>query len=342
MDTLTNQRWIYIKRPSENVGFQNYQLEQQQMPTQLASDEVLIENKYISVDPYMRIQQSSCDSWEPPHPLNTLQSSGVVSKVLASNNTSFEKGDWVSAYTGWEQYSKVHASQLNKLDPGNAPVTTALGVLGMPGRTAWFGLMEAGKPKPGDIVAVSGAAGAVGSLVVQFAKKAGCKVIAFAGSEQKCQWLKSELDVDIALNYNEFDTYQSLSEYFQQHHLKIDIYFDNVGGKITDAVMPNINRRARIVICGQMSQYNGQLDKVELGPRFLQHMLYQRATIQGILARDYNHRMDEMLAQVSPWVKEGSLKFEQSIVKGFDKMPQHLASLFTRHSKGKLLVEVGK
>ena len=298
--TLANQRWIYRQRPVAQVGMEHYELVETPVDATLATDEVLVANRYISVDPYMRIQQAARDSWEKPNPLNTLQQAGVVGQVVASANAQFSPGDWVSAYTGWERYSKVHANALTPLDPAQAPVTNALGVLGMPGRTAWFGLMEAGQPRPGDTVVVSGAAGAVGSLVVQFAKKAGCRVVAFAGSEQKCRWLTDSLGADLAVNYREFDSCEALQHWLGEQGVGVDVYFDNVGGMITDAVMPLINRRARIVICGQMSQYNGRLDNVDLGPRFLHHMLYQRATIQGILARDYNHRMDEMLTQITP------------------------------------------
>ncbi len=337
---ITNHRWIYHSRPEARVGKQHYRLQEEQMDTDLAAGELLLANQFVSVDPYMRIQQAKNPTWEAPHPLNQLQQSGVISKVIASRVTEFPVGQWVSSYIGWEKYSKVHQSMVEKLEFDKVPVTAALGVLGMPGRTAWFGLMEAGQPKPGETVVVSGAAGAVGSLVVQFAKKAGCRVIAFAGSEQKCQWLQQQLNVDLAINYVNFANHTALNEYLKQQAIKVDVYFDNVGGLISDAVIPQINKRARIIICGQMSQYNGQLDEVELGPRFLHHLLYQRATIQGILARDYSHRMDEMLASILPWLEQQSLHYQETVVEGFDKLPEYLASLFKRASVGKLLVKI--
>ncbi|GJM09235.1 MAG: NADP-dependent oxidoreductase [Lysobacteraceae bacterium] len=337
--SLINQRWIYVKRPVAEVGTEHYERIEQPVDAQLAEGEVLIANRYISVDPYMRIQQSASPNWEAPHPLNQLQQSGVVGQVLLSNSNQFREGDWVGAYTGWELYSRVHANALTRLDPDMAPVSSALGVLGMPGRTAWFGLMEAGQPNPGETVFVSGASGAVGSLVVQFAKKAGCKVVAFAGSVEKCRWLKT-IGADAAINYRQFHKPEHLRDHLIAQSLSVDVYFDNVGGMITDALVPIINRRARIVICGQMSQYNGQLDEVSLGPRFLHHVLYQRATIQGILARDYNHRMDEMVAAVGPWIRDGSLVAEETIVDGFRQLPWYLASLFDRSSHGKLIVRV--
>ena len=340
MNTLTNQRWIYTRRPTGEVDASHYQLESVPVDAELGSGEVLIENHFISVDPYMRIQQSARPNWEEPHPLNTLQRGAVVGRVLASRDSAFAEGDWVSAYTGWERYSRVHGTQAAKLDPSRAPVTTALGVLGMPGRTAWFGLMEAGRPRPGDTLLVSGAAGAVGSLVVQFGKKAGCRVVAFAGSDEKCAWLKDQLGADLAINYRRFSDAQALNAHLKAEGIRADIYFDNVGGQITDAVIPNINRRARIVICGQISQYSGNLDEVENGPRFLHHMLYQRAQIQGILARDFNHRMDEMLAVVGPWVSRGEIVFRETVVEGFEQLPTALNGLFHGDNTGKMIVKI--
>jgi NADPH-dependent curcumin reductase CurA len=221
-----------------------------------------------------------------------------------------------------------------------APVSTALGVLGMPGRTAWFGLTESGRPHAGEVVVVSGAAGAVGSLVAQFAKLHGCKVLGIAGGKAKCDWLCDTLGLDWAIDYKAHPDAASLCAEIKKLTGGVDVYFDNVGGMITDAIIPLINRRARIVICGTISQYSGGLDNPELGPRFLHHMLYQRATIQGMLARDYVHRMDEMFNIVGPMVKAGKIKFEETVVHGFEQLPATLNSLFTGDHRGKLLVEV--
>jgi hypothetical protein len=240
---------------------------------------------------------------------------------------------------GWQTHARVHHSVLRKLDLTLAPPSTAIGVLGMPGRTAWFGLMESDRPKAGEVVVVSGAAGAVGSLVAQFALRNGCRVLGIAGGEGKCAWLREQLGLTWALDYKAFANTAALSAEIQKLTLGVDVYFDNVGGWITDAIIPIINRRARIVICGTISQYSGGLDTPELGPRFLHHMLYQRATIQGMLARDYAHRMDEMLRIVGPMVQRGELLFEQTIVHGFEQLPATLQSLFTGDHRGKLLVQ---
>jgi NADPH-dependent curcumin reductase CurA len=338
--TLPNQQWIYARRPVGRVGREHYSLVTTPLDTTLAVNEVLVQMHYISADPYMRIQQAERNTYDVPHPLNIVQRAGTVGKVVASNSANFKAGDWVLGFSGWQLYDKCHASELQKLDATLAPVTTALGVLGMPGRTAWFGLMEAGRPKPGDVLVVSGAAGAVGSLVAQFGKRAGCTVLGIAGGPQKCRHLRERLKVDIALDYHALNTSALLAAEIKKQAGGVDVYFDNVGGWITDAVIPLIKRRARIVICGAISQYDGGLDKPDLGPRFLQHMLYERASIQGILARDFVHRMEEMRVVVAPWVKSGEIVFDETIVEGFEQLPDALASLFTGANVGKLLVKV--
>src|SRR5471032_886113 len=305
MTTLTQRQWIYRLQPVGQITADHYELVEQQLDTALGENEVLIESKYFSVDPYMRIGQSSKPTYDSEaHPLDTVQQGAVVAQVLASNAPGVAAGDWVQTYSGWQTHARLHVSGLKRLDPAQAPVTTALGVLGMPGRTAWFGLTESGKPHAGEVVVVSGAAGAVGSLVVQFAKRHGARVLGIAGGPAKCDWLR-----------------------------------DSLGGMVTDAVIPLINRRARIVICGQISQYGGGLETPELGPRLLHHMLYQRATIQGMLARDYLHRMDEMVRIVAPWVRAGEIVFEETLIHGFEQLPSALNSLFTGDHRGKLLVQ---
>ena len=337
---FANKQWIYVKRPAGRVSEEHYELKETELNEPLASNEVVVKAHYISVDPYMRIQQAERNSFDVPHPLGVVQRGGAVGQIVASNSSSFKEGDYVLSYTGWQLYAKCHANELRKLDAATAPITTALGVLGMPGRTAWFGLMEAGRPKPGETVVVSGAAGAVGSLVAQFAKRAGCKVFGIAGGANKGSFLTEKLGLDGAIDYQKFHDADSLSDEIARVTNGVDVYFDNVGGMVTDAIIPNIKLRARIIICGQISQYDGGLDKPSLGPRFLQHMLFQRATIQGILARDYAHRMDEMLEIVAPWVKDKQIVFEETIVDGFDHLPQALNSLFEGKNVGKLLVRV--
>jgi NADPH-dependent curcumin reductase CurA len=351
MQSIDNQQWIYTTHPDGLIGPEHYQLKTQALSTELANGELLLQTRYVSVDPYMRIIQSKTPTFdELPHALGAVQSAACVALVLDSKSPNFSQGDWVEGPIGWQTHAKLHASSVRKLDPTQAPVSTALGVLGMPGRTAWFGLMEAGRPKPGDVLVVSGAGGAVGSLVAQLGKRAGCVVVGIAGGADKCAWLIDTLKLDHAFDYRTHD-FQSLSQAIAQRVGKVDVYFDNVGGWISDAVMPNIARRARIVVCGLISQYSGALDAPELGPRFLHHILYQRATLQGILARDFTHRMDEMLQAMTPLVASKELVFEQTVVQGFANLPTTLQSLFSAVSlsrdftgshRGKLIVEVSR
>jgi NADPH-dependent curcumin reductase CurA len=336
--SYSNRQWIYRARPSGPVGSEHYELVTT-VATAPSDGEALIGARYLSVDPYMRIQQAARRTWETPHQLGVVQGGAVVGQVLALGSPAgaLRIGDWVVAYTGWQELGRCHISQLTKLDPEAAPVRTALGALGMPGRTAWFGLMEAGRPRPGDVLVVSGAAGAVGSLVVQFGKRAGCRVVGIAGGPEKCRIVREQLGADVALDYRLRDP-AGLAADLERATGGIDVYFDNVGGTITDAVLPLINLRGRVVICGQVSQYDGALDEPGLGPRFLHHLLFQRATIQGVLARDYAHRADEYTRIAAPWVRDGSLVVKETIVDGFDRLPWALSEMLRGGNVGKMLV----
>ncbi len=343
MATFQNKQWIYSKRPDELVDHNHYTIKETIIDTTIIKKgQALIKSTYFSVDPYMRIQQSKNDTWEEPHPLNTVQGGAVVGQIIAihDSNESFKKGDWVLSYSGWQQYAIVDLESLRKLDPEEVPVTTALGVLGMPARIAYFGLLEAGKPKKNETLVVSGASGAVGQVVVQIGKIKGCKVVGIAGSDQKNRYLKEVLGVDEVINYkNHPSALEMKKELSRVCPNGVDIYYDNVGGYITDAIFQRINLNARIIICGQISQYSGGLDNPELGPRFLHKILYKRATIQGVLARDYNHRMDEMLQEMTPWVKNSLLIYKETIIDGFENLPKALNMLFHGKNTGKLIVK---
>ncbi len=340
-----NRQWIYRHRPAGAVGHEHYELATTTLDGELAPGEVLVEARYFSVDPYMRIQQAARPTWEPPHPLGVVQGGGVVGRVRAvrlqphaESASAVQEGDWVLASLGWQERGRCHVSAVTRLDPEVAPVTTALGVLGMPGRTAWFGLMESGRPRPGETLVVSGAAGAVGSLVVQFGRRAGCRVVGIAGGPEKCRFVEEVLGADAVVDYRRHTEAASLEREIARVAGRVDIYFDNVGGLITDAVVPLFNLRARGIICGQISQYDGGLDAPTLGPRFLQHLLFQRATLQGVLARDYLHRMAEYTAVAAPWVRAGELVFRETIVDGFERLPEALATMLRGGNIGKMIV----
>ena len=341
MKVIKNKQWIYAKRPSGQVGEEHYELREEQLNISLKDKEVLVQARYISVDPYMRIQQSALNTWEEPHPIGVVQGAGMVGEVIHSRSEKLKPGSIVNCYTGWQQYAIVHEDSARLIDPTIAPVSTALGILGMPARIAYFGLLESGRLKEGETVVVSGAAGAVGSIVVQIAKLKGCRVVGIAGGPEKTNYLLSHLGVDIAIDYKQNQTPEEINTSLKDACPDgIDIYFDNVGGIITDAVFDHINVGARILICGQISQYNSGLDTPEMGPRFLHKILYSRATIQGILARDYNDRMDEMLAEMGPWVKKGKLKYSETIIEGFENLPKALTGLFTGKNIGKMVVKL--
>lgn len=290
-------------------------------------------------------KKSATNTWAEPHPLGKVQSGGAVCQVLVSKDATgnIEKGDIVLTGSGWQTHPVIAAASCHRIewDPKVAPHSYALGILGMPGRTAYFGLYDAGKPKEGETVVVSAAAGAVGSIVVQLAKLRGCRVVAIAGSEAKIKWLKEELHADEALNYKPWKTIDDVRNALASAcPAGVDVYFDNVGGMITDAIILHlINNFARIVICGQITQYEGHLDHPEQGPRFLHRILYTRSTIQGILSRDYESRTNEMRQMIS-WLAEGKLKFAETTVEGFEKLPQALNSLFHGEHTGKLVVKV--
>jgi len=338
-----NSEWVYTKRPSDEVTAENYQLNHCAIPTP-SQGQIVIKSHFLSVDPYMRIQQAATNSWEEPHPVNSVQGGGVVGEVTdvhQAPDSGFKVGDIVYWYGGWRRYGVCNASSVQKIQPGTLSPSLYLGVLGMPGRTAYFSFLEVGNPKPGETVVVSGAAGAVGSIVCQIAKIKGCFVVGIAGGEEKAKFLVEEMGCDKAINYHTCKTSETMQEQLKACCPNgIDIYYDNVGGYTTDSVWPLINLRARIVICGQISQYNGKLDAPELGPRFLHHILYKRATIQGILARDYSDRNQIMVDQMSKWIHEGKIKPKETFVQGFQNVPQALNSLFHGANTGKLIVKV--
>jgi hypothetical protein len=335
------KKWIYTARPDGEGTPAHYRLETEETELRPVRGEVVVEGRFWSVDPYMRIQQSAGDTWEAPHPINEVQGGDVVGQVVAigENAESLRPGDWVETYMGWRSHAIRAVTTCRKLDPSLAPPSTALHVLGMPGRIAYFGLLEAGQPKPGESLVVSGAAGAVGSIVGQIGKLAGLRVIGITGSVEKARWLTGELGFDAVINYHEHPTMDAMVDAFRQHCPDgVDVYFDNTGGHVTDAVIQSMNTRARIVICGQISQYQGGLDHPNQGPRLLQHFLYKRATMQGVLARDYTHRMDEMLKIMGPWVRDGRIRYSETFMDGFERLPDALSALFTGANTGKLMV----
>jgi hypothetical protein len=261
---------------------------------------------------------------------------GVVGRVLESHCENFKAGDIVEGMLGWQEYAVAPPKALRKVDPSLAPISTALGVLGMPGITAYFGLLDLSDPRPGETVVVSGAAGAVGATVGQIAKIRGCRVVGIAGSDEKVGQLVDELGFDAAFNYKSTQDYAG--ELKRLSPDGVDVYFDNVGGEITDAVFQFLNVGARVSVCGQISQYN--LESAEVGPRLLWHLIVKRAKAQGFLVFDYASRYNEALQQLSQWVQQGKIQYRESIAEGIESAPKAFLEMMQGKNIGKQLVRL--
>jgi len=299
--------------------------------------EVLIKVLYISLDPGMRGWINDRKSYVPPVAVGDVMRALGLGQVIASKNPKFAVGDYVSGLPGTQEYAVSDGNGFFKIDPQIAPLPVYLSALGMPGMTAYFGLLDTGQPKAGDTVLVSAAAGAVGAVVGQIAKIKGCRAVGIAGGEAKCRYLKDELGLDAAIDYKQEEIYQALR---QKCPNGIDVYFDNVGGEILDAVLTQINRGARIVICGAISQYNntGQIK----GPSNYLSLLVNRATMKGMLVTDYLPRYPEAMREMAGWIRAGQLKSREHIVDGLENFPEVLVMLFTGENFGKLEIRVAK
>ena len=302
----------------------------------ITTGELLLKTTYVSVDPYLRSRMNDAKSYIPPFELHKPISSGIIAEVIDSKNTAFKKGDFVSGMLEWKEFQKSNGEGLLKVDASKAPLSAYLGVLGLTGLTAYLGLTEIGKPKQGETIVVSGAAGAVGSIVGQIAKLYGCKVIGIAGTDDKVTMLKSSLGFDEAINYN---TTKNMTAAIKEAAPNgVDIYFDNVGGPISDAVLLNIKPFARFIICGAISVYNNtELPKSISVQPFL---IKNSALMQGFIVFNYAEKYPEAIKQISQWLAEGKLSYTETIVEGFDAIPQTFLDLFQGKNKGKMLVKI--
>ncbi|HJT89995.1 MAG TPA: NADP-dependent oxidoreductase, partial [Bryobacteraceae bacterium] len=270
--------------------------------------------------------------------LGEVMVGGVVGRVIETNDPRVGSGEIVEVMAGWQDYAVAPAKLLRRIDPAAAPISTALYVLGMPGLTAYFGLLDICRPQPGETVVVSGAAGAVGSLVGQIAKIKRCRAIGIAGSDEKIRFITRDLGFDAGLNYKTTsDYYARLKELAPTG---IDVYFDNVGGPITDAVMRLINIRARVAVCGQVSQYNSE--QVEMGPRWLGQLVAKQAKVEGFLVFQYADRYEEGLRQLGTWLREGRLKYREDVVVGLENAPKAFIRMMEGRNIGKQLVKIAE
>ncbi|MFY9555471.1 MAG: NADP-dependent oxidoreductase [Blastocatellia bacterium] len=331
-----NRQILLDARP---VGFpkdSDFKLVESPVPTP-GEGQFVVRSIYLSVDPYMRGRMNDVKSYAPPVQIGGVMGGGVVARVVQSNNPVFKEGDIVEGMFGWQEYALTNGQGVRKIDPSLAPISTALGILGMPGLTAYFGLLEFGKPQEGETVVVSGAAGAVGSLVGQIAKIKGCRAIGIAGGDDKVSYLTEELGFDGAFNYKTVSDYTGTLSNLCPNG--VDVYFDNVGGAITDAVFRVLNPQARISICGQISQYN--LEKPEMGPRLvLITLLVKQATATGFIVSQFAERFPEGLTQMARWLREGKLTYKEDIEQGFENTPRAFMEMLKGRNIGKQLVKV--
>lgn len=330
-----NRQVILAERPKGMPDDSTFKFVETPIP-ELKEGEVLVRAQYMSVDPYMRGRMNAAKSYAEPFQVDEPLTAGAVGKVVKSSDPNFSEGDTVTGRIDWADYTAIEGSSLQKIDPDEAPITTALYVRGMPGLTAYFGLLDIGKPKAGETVVVSGAAGAVGMIVGQLAKIKGCRVVGIAGTDEKITYLKDELNFDDAINYK---TTNDISEDLKRACPDgIDVYFDNVGGEITDAVIPLLNFHARVPLCGQIALYNAT--GVEMGPRFLPHILTRSVLIKGFIMSDYTDRIEEGMTDLAKWLNEGKIKYAETIVEGLENAPEAFLGLFRGDNLGKQLVKI--
>jgi NADPH-dependent curcumin reductase CurA len=333
-----NSRVVLAARPNGLPKPSDFRLEEAPIP-QPQDGEVLLRNRYLSLDPYMRGRMDDRKSYSKPTALGDPMEGGTVATVLESKSPDFKAGDWVLSHSGWQSHAVAKPAELRKLDPEAAPVTTALGVLGMPGFTAYAGLLTIGQPKPGETVVVAAASGPVGSAVGQTAKLKGARAIGIAGGAEKCAFVLNELGFDAALDHRAVDFPARLAEACPKG---IDVYFENVGGHVWDAVFPLLNDFARIPVCGLIAQYNA--GDVFPGPdRFpvvMRQVLSKRLNIRGFIQRDFPEQRPAFYKEMAQWIREGRVKYREDVVDGLENAPQAFIGLLQGKNFGKLIVRV--
>ena len=335
MAILQSECWILTGYPEGMPDDSTFRLERRPVPAP-GDGEVLLETLYISVDPYMRGRMSLARSYVAPLQPGDVIAGQTVARVVESRNPDVAAGELVLAPLGWRTAGVLPGSVLQKVALPAERASLALGALGMPGLTAYFGLLEVGRPKPGETVLVSGAAGAVGSLVGQIARLMGCRVVGVAGSDDKVRWLTEELGFHAALNYKAHkDLREALAPLCPDG---VDVYFDNVGGAVTDAALGLINLRARLVICGQIAQYNAK--NPPRGPRPFATLLVRRARAEGFIIFDFKEHFAEAQRRLSTWVEEGQLHVRETVVEGFANVPKAFLGLFAGENTGKMVVRL--
>ena len=331
----THRRVVLVRRPPGEPAETDFRVEEAPVP-EPRHGEVLVKVHYLSLDPYQRGRMRDAASYAAPVGLNEVMTGGTVGEVVKSAHDGFRVGDIVEDRLGWQEYAIGSGATLRKVDPSIAPISTANGVLGMPGMTAYFGLLQVGQPKPGETVVVSAASGAVGQVVGQIAKLMGCRAVGIAGGAKKCAFVTDELGFDACIDYK---AEKNLDAALQAacHH-GIDVYFDNVGGAISDAVLRNLNFFARIALCGSISQYNAT--SAEMGPRLMGTFVGKRVTVRGFIVFDFAQHYGPAMRQMGEWVRAGKVKYREDVVEGIDKAPRAFIGMLRGENFGKMLVKL--
>ena len=332
------KRIVLAARPVGEPKPSDFRLEEHAIPTPGAG-EVLLHTIWLSLDPYMRGRMSDGPSYAQPVPVGGVMEAGTVCEVVASNNPGFKAGDIVLARAGWQTHAISDGKGLAKVDPKLAPISTAVGVLGMPGMTAYTGLLDIGQPKPGETVVVAAASGAVGSAVGQIAKIKGARAIGIAGGKDKCDYVKNEFGFDDCLDHRDPDLAAKLKAACPKG---IDVYFENVGGPVFEAVFPLFNAFARMPVCGLIAHYN---DTQSVAPKWagalMRNVLTKRLTIRGFIVSDFASRHGDFLKDMSAWVRDGKVKYKEHVTEGLENAPDAFMGLLKGANFGKQLVRVG-
>lgn len=334
-----NERIVLNSRPTGLPRPENFRLEQTPAPTP-ADGQVLLQILYLSLDPYMRGRMDDAKSYAKPVDVGAVMEGGTVARVIASRHDGFAPGDVVLSHSGWQRYALDDGANLRKLDPAAAPVSTALGVLGMPGFTAWAGLLQIGRPQPGETVVVAAASGAVGSVVGQIARIHGARAVGIAGGPDKCAFVRDVLGFDAVIDHRAPDFAAQLAAACPGG---IDVYFENVGGKVFDAVFPLLNDFARVPVCGLISQYN-ELPQAAPGPDrlalLMRDVLKKSLTVRGFIQREFAALRPSFLQEAQAWIADGRLRYREDIVEGLANAPAAFIDLLQGRNFGKLVVKI--
>jgi NADPH-dependent curcumin reductase CurA len=336
MEQQVNRRMVLAARPQGRPAAEHFRLEEAPVP-EPGPGQMLCRTIYLSLDPYMRGRMNDAPSYTKPVEVGEVMVGGIVGRVVRSNLQGFAPGDFAVGYGGWQDYAVFGAGEAQKVDPSIAPISTALGVLGMPGQTAYLGLREIGKPKSGETLVVAAASGPVGSMVGQVAKIRGCRVVGIAGSKAKCDYVRGELGFDACLDHHAPDLEDALRAACPDG---VDVYWENVGGRVFEAVLPLLNEFARVPVCGLVAWYNAtELPPgPDRTPLLLRRVLVRRLTIRGFLVWDFEP--GDFVSEVGAWIRDGSIRYREDIREGLENAPAALIGMLEGENFGKLLVRV--